>query len=150
MNIQPNMSNYNRPFDALLHSPKVDTEIRRELLGTRMESLSTIVPPSVSSKTTKYARESAIFTDGSRIEGRTGCSVFHGENFEMGFRLVEPSGIFTAELTSIFYALELIRNHSTVRYMTLTDSLSSVQALQTRAISLGPIPEWEVMKKLTC
>jgi hypothetical protein len=80
-------------------------------------------------------REPVIFTDGSRMDGKTGFDVFHGENFEMGFRLVEPSGVFTAELTDIFYALEHIRNHSPVRYLILTDSLSSVQALQTRAIS---------------
>jgi RNase H len=135
MNIQPNISNYNRPFDALLHSPKVDTEIRRELLGTRRDSLSTIAPQIVSSITARYARESVIFTDGSRIDGKTGFGVFHGENFEMGFRLVEPSDIFTAELTAIFYALEHIRSHSPGRYLILTDSLSSVQALQTRVIS---------------
>jgi hypothetical protein len=135
MNIHPNMSIYNRPFDALLHSPKVDTEIRSywELEGKPIAP--TIAPPLLSSITTKYARESVIFTDGSRIDGKTGFGMFHGENFEMGFHLVEPSGIFTAELTAIFYALEHIRNHSPGRYLVLTDSLSSVQALQTRAIS---------------
>jgi hypothetical protein len=119
MNIQPNMSNYNKSFDTLLYSPKVDTEIRRELLGIRRESFSTITPPLVSSLTSKYARESIIYTDGSRIDGKTGSS-----------RTKQNSQPF-----SMLCNIRTTRNHSLGRYLILMDSLSSVQVLQTRAIS---------------
>jgi hypothetical protein len=56
----------------------------------------------------------------------------------MGLRLVEPSGVFSSELTAILYALVYIKTHSTGRYNVLThslNSLSSVYALESRIIS---------------
>jgi ribonuclease HI len=53
----------------------------------------------------------------------------------MGLRLVEPSGVFISELTAILYALVHIKTHSPGRYIILTDSLSSVYALESRIIS---------------
>jgi RNase H len=53
----------------------------------------------------------------------------------MGLRLVELSGVFTSELTAIHYALVHIKTHSPGRYIILTDSLSSVYALESRIIS---------------
>lgn len=135
LNILPNMSNYNRPLDALLYSPNSETEIRKELSEIPRENFHLVAPRIVSRIAAKYDLETVIFTDGSRWDGRTGFGVYHGENFEVGYRLQEPSGVFTAELTAIFYALEHIRTHQPGQYLILTDSMSSVCALQSRVIS---------------
>jgi hypothetical protein len=55
----------------------------------------------VTTLTSRIAQELVIFTDGSKIDGMAGFGVFHGENFEMGYRLAEPNGVFTAELTAL-------------------------------------------------
>jgi RNase H len=68
-------------------------------------------------------------------DSRTGFGVFHFNDFEMGFRLAEPSGVFMLEMTAILYALGHIRSHSLGRYMILSDSMSSIMALQTKIVS---------------
>jgi ribonuclease HI len=129
------MSVYNRPLDALLYTPHVDSEIRVELSEFQRDDYNVVAPRVVSAITSRYARDSVIFTDGSRSAGGTGFGVFHYDNFEMAYRLAEPSGVYTSELTAIFYALEHIRSHPPGRFLILSDSLSSLQALQSRKIS---------------
>jgi hypothetical protein len=73
--------------------------------------------------------------DGSRSDKMTEFGVFHFADFEMDFRLHEPSGVFTSVTTAIFYALEHILSHSTGRYLILSDSMGSVTASQTTKAS---------------
>jgi len=112
-----------------LHRPAEDAEIRGELMEVQRDSYHMVAPRLVSSITSRFARESVLFTDGSRFEGRTGFGVFHCGNYEFGLRLTEPSGVFTAELTAILYALIHIKTHPPGRFLILTDSMSSVCSL---------------------
>jgi ribonuclease HI len=91
-----------------------------------------VAPRLFSSITSRFPPDLVLYTDGSRCEGTTGFGVYHSENFEMGLRFVERSGVFTSELTAILYALVHIKTHSPGRYIILTDSLSSVYALVSR------------------
>jgi hypothetical protein len=49
---------------------------------------------------------------------------------EISFRLREPSGVFTSELSAIFMALVQIRDHPG-EFIILSDTMSSLRALQT-------------------
>jgi ribonuclease HI len=104
------------------------------LKDIQRESYQIVAPRLVSSITFRFPPDSALYTDGSSCEGTTGFGVYHSENFEISLRLVEPSGVFTSELTAILYALVHIKTHSSGRYSILTDSLSSVYALESRII----------------
>jgi hypothetical protein len=55
---------------------------------------------------------------------------------EISYRLREPSGVFTSELSAIFMALVRIRDHHPGEFIILSDSMSSLRALLTRKISL--------------
>jgi ribonuclease HI len=50
---------------------------------------------------------------------------------------MEPSGLFTSEISAILVALIYIRALRTGRYIFLTDSMSSLKALQTRKVAPG-------------
>jgi hypothetical protein len=54
---------------------------------------------------------------------------------EISFRLREPSGVFTSELSAIFMALVQIRGHHPREFIILSDNMSSLRVLQTRKIS---------------
>jgi hypothetical protein len=61
-----------------------------------------------------------------------GFGIYHPES---SFRLREPSGVFTSEMSAIFVALILIRAHSPGRYLVVADNMSSLKALQTRRVA---------------
>jgi ribonuclease HI len=74
-----------------------------------------------------------IYTDGSKLDdNRVGCAFVAPLSSESGmFRLNNGVSIFTAELYAIQAALEFISNsnHSTKKYLILSDSRSALQAL---------------------
>jgi hypothetical protein len=59
----------------------------------------------------------------------------HDHGGEISFRPREPSGVFTSELSAIFTALVQIRDQHPGKFIILSDSMSSLRALQTRKIS---------------
>jgi hypothetical protein len=54
---------------------------------------------------------------------------------EISFCLREPSGAFTSKFSAIFMALVQIRDHHPREFIILSDSMSSLRALQTQKIS---------------
>jgi hypothetical protein len=126
LNINPRRSIYNYHLDALLHTPVVDAEVREALKDIQRDCDQIVAPRLVSSITSRFPPDSVLYT--------TSFGVDHSEKFELGLRLVEPSGVFTSELTAILYAL-ILKTHSPGRYIILTDSLSSVYALESRIIA---------------
>jgi hypothetical protein len=61
--------------------------------------------------------------------------IYHSGGPESSFRLRKPSGVFTSEISVIFVALIQIRARRTGRYLVVTDSMSSLKALQTRRVA---------------
>jgi hypothetical protein len=105
----PKMQIYNFPLDALLQTrPVEDDEVRRELREVQNDDYQLVAPRRVSSITSRFSEDSILFTDGFRFEDKTGFGGYQSDNFEPGLQLPEPSGVFTAELTVIFYALHYI------------------------------------------
>jgi ribonuclease HI len=83
---------------------------------------------------TDYSQHLHIFTDGSKLEsGKVGCA-FHIPAFPITktFRLDDGISIMSAELFAINMALAYVRDfpHQLIRVVIVTDSKSSLQALE--------------------
>jgi ribonuclease HI len=89
----------------------------------------------VASETSGFDSSSIFFTDGSKGGAGAGFGVYHSGGPESSFRLRGLSGVFTSEMSAIFVALIQIRAHRPVRYLFVTDSMSSLKTLQTRRVA---------------
>ena len=70
-----------------------------------------------------------IFTDGSKSEIGVGCAVVRGgEVYEA--KLPDSSSIYTAELTAIVQALEVVHNSSKNNFVIYSDSKSALESLK--------------------
>jgi hypothetical protein len=71
------------------------------------------------------------------FKGRAGAGfgVYHSGGFESSFRLWEPSGVFTSEMSAIFVALIQIKARHPANYLIVTNSMSSLKTLQTRRVA---------------
>jgi hypothetical protein len=93
-----------------------------------------VVPRLRASTTLGFDFSSLFFSDGSK-GGRVPVLVY--------FILVvsspacgrEPSGVFTSEMSATFVALIQIRSRPPGRYLIVTNSMSSLKALQTRRVA---------------
>lgn len=72
----------------------------------------------------------AYFTDGSKINGKTGCGVF-SRHRNISLQLEAPCTVFVAELAAISCALEDIASRQTDRYAIFTDSLSAIETIRS-------------------
>jgi hypothetical protein len=59
-----------------------------------------------------------------------------GLNGFIGFQMRGPSSVFTAELAAIHMAMDHIENEAMGRYLILTNSMSSIRAMESKKISL--------------
>lgn len=75
-----------------------------------------------------YSDHKHIYTDGSKTDTGTGCAfVSHSSSFS--YKLHDYASIFTAELYAILKALQYTTCLKPNKFLILTDSLSSVQAI---------------------
>jgi hypothetical protein len=81
-----------------------------------------------------------LYTDGSFIDGSGGFAVFHSENCKIGIHLKKPTSVFTAEPNAINVALVHMSLEPPGQYLIVTDSLSSIQAMQSRKLSYHTHP----------
>jgi hypothetical protein len=70
----------------------------------------------------------------------TGFAVHHPIDCNIRFRMRGPTSIFTAELAAIQMAIDHIENEALGRYLILTNSMSSIRAMEIRTISLHTHP----------
>jgi hypothetical protein len=125
--LEPARSVY--PLEPLLHVPIVNDLVERELTYVvrvfyKMVALVRGIG---------FDASLIFFTDCSKGGVGTGYGVYHSGGPESSFRLREPSGMFTSETSAIFVALIQIRARHLDRYLVVTDSMSSLKALQTRS-----------------
>jgi hypothetical protein len=79
-----------------------------------------VVPRLVASETSEFDSSSIFFTDGSKGGAGIGFDVYHSGGPESGFRLREPSGVFTSDMSAIFVDLIQIRARRPGRYFIVT------------------------------
>jgi ribonuclease HI len=71
-----------------------------------------------------------VYTDGSVMEDRVGCSVIFGPE-EIKIRLAEQTCIFNAEAQAIIEAIKVTRTWGLVKRILITDSSSNLMPLET-------------------
>ena len=86
----------------------------------------------------RHQRFNYLYTDGSKDAGRVAAAVV-SENGVLSCRLPDQASIFTAELTAIDLALDMIEDEGYWRYIIFTDSLSAMQALDNNNVSFNPL-----------
>jgi hypothetical protein len=83
----------------------------------------------------RFSGSTLIFKDGSRSEEETGFEIYVPGQQSFRYRLQEPSGVFTAEISALLTALHFVGSGQPGEFLILTDSLSSIEALGSRKIS---------------
>jgi hypothetical protein len=63
--------------------------------------------------------------------------MYHSGGSESSFRLREPSGVFSSEMSVIFALLIQIRARRSGRYLILTDSMSSLKPGRLKRLLQG-------------
>ena len=98
----------------------------------------------------KYKDNFKIFTDGSKTEtGQVGSAYYIPEIKMEKLRITDQSSIFTAEVIAIEEALKwLFSNKIKERAIIFTDSLSSVEAIQSQTSNSKPNLIIRIMKLL--
>lgn len=77
----------------------------------------------------KHATYKHVYTDGSKIDDKTGCAVYIPGVGSYRYRLPSYLSIFNSEFYAIYRALFLITNFKYARSIIFTDSYSSLQQL---------------------
>jgi hypothetical protein len=137
LGIEPRDSYVQHNFRALLSVPEI-VEDMRSVLADYLHALHSVVSSSCFSSivSERFSGSTLIFTDGSKLEKGTGVEIYVLGQQGFGYRLEEPSGVFTAEITALLTALlRFVRSGQPGEFLILTDSLSSIEALRSRKIS---------------
>ncbi|XP_026469998.1 uncharacterized protein LOC113373949 [Ctenocephalides felis] len=72
-----------------------------------------------------------IFTDGSKINNKTGCALFYeNDNIKIGYKLPDFVSIWSAELIAIKKSIEYIESHKITKAVIVTDSKSCIDKLK--------------------
>jgi hypothetical protein len=79
--------------------------VEQELCSISKDYCKTVVPRLVKSVFSGFESSLVFFTDGFKDEADTGFGVCQLNGDEISFRLREPSGVFTSELSTIFMGL---------------------------------------------
>jgi hypothetical protein len=104
--------------------------VEQELTYVGKDLYQIVVPRLVASETSRFDSSSIFFTDRSKSGADAGFGVYHSGGPQSSFRVREPSGVFTSEISVIFVALIQIKAR-----LFVTDSMNSLKALQTRRVA---------------
>ena len=103
----------------------------RELLALGKSATQPIVlQQSALEKIASYEDFSVFYTDGSKSVSGAGCA-FVGQDVSRGFSLPRSVSVFTTELCAIIQVLRYIMRRPGGRFLIVTDSASSLAALQS-------------------
>jgi ribonuclease HI len=83
-----------------------------------------------------FSPSNLFYTDGSVMDEVAGFAVHHSMECNIGFRTRGAATVFTAELAAIRMAMDHIENEALRSYLILTDSMSTIRAMESRKISL--------------
>ena len=83
-----------------------------------------------------YSDYEKIYTDGSKSDDAVGAASVSGKDFKKVFRSSLPScsSIFSAEMKALLLALKMVYQSKGNKFLILSDSLSSLMAIQERKL----------------
>jgi hypothetical protein len=106
--------------------------------GVHTDMYLIVVPLELRAGFAFFSPSNLFYTDGSLMDGVAGFAVYHSIDCNIGFRMKGLTSYFTAELVAM--AMDHIENEALGRYLILTDSMSSIRAMESRKISLHTHP----------
>ena len=89
-----------------------------------------------------------IYTDGSKTGECVACAVICGNQIK-SMCLPDKSSMYTAELSAIRIALELIRRLKEKSFVIYSDSLSTLQAIAIQTFDIINITVFSILKLYT-
>jgi hypothetical protein len=107
--ITPSESFTRHELSALLGTPLVDVYMENAIARVQDTMYPPVAPRELSVVTSEYVESAAFYTDGSLIEGNARFAIHQTGVGGFGFKLSSPAGVFSAELSALFMALQHIR-----------------------------------------
>ena len=126
-------ANVLRVFDSppwLLHHPKLDFSVFRYAPHS---GTTTVAPLFLSRLDECHSTHHHIYTDGSKTASLTGCGLYVEQlNVRQSITIKPYASSFSAELHDILRALYCVVTYSISKALIITDSLSALQAINSR------------------
>jgi hypothetical protein len=119
MDITPSETFTRHKLSVLFGTPLVDVHMENALPGVQDTMYPLVVPRVLSVVTSEYVESAVFYTDGSLIDRSAGFAGVGG----FGFKLSSPAGVFSAEQSALFMALQHIRE--VIHYTTPRKMLDS-------------------------
>ena len=82
-----------------------------------------------------------VYTDGSRMNSLVGAAAV-GRDVSKILQITDKASIFTAELVALNLALDIIRRSTRKKFITFSDSLSSLMAIHNRHLETGYVQKF--------
>jgi hypothetical protein len=138
--IQPEVGYTRHELGAILSTPRVNRHIKDALSGVDADMYPIVAPLELRTGIALFSPSNLFYTDGSLMDGVAGFAVYHSTDCNIGFWMRRPTSVFTVELAAIRMAMDHIENEALERYLILTDSMTSIRAIESRKISLHTHP----------
>jgi hypothetical protein len=119
-----------------LSTPRVTRHMEVVLSVVHADLYTIVAPHELRAGIALFSPSNLFFTDGSLMNGVAGFAVHHSIDCNIGFWMRGPACVFMAELAAIRMAMDHIENEAFGKYLILTDSMSSIRAMESRKISL--------------
>jgi hypothetical protein len=101
---------------AILSTPKVNRHMEFALFGIHAGMYPIVAPLELRADIALFSSSNLFYTDGSLMDGVAGLVVHHSIDCNIGFRMRGPARI---------------DNEALGRYLILTDSMSSIRAMES-------------------
>jgi ribonuclease HI len=140
LDIQPEVGYTRHELGAILSTSRVNRHLEVAHSGVHADMYPVVAPLELRTVIALFSPSNLFYTDGSLMDGVAGFAVHHSMNCNIGFRMRGSASVFTVELAAIRMDMDHIENEALGRYLILTDSMSSIKAMESRKISLHTLP----------
>jgi hypothetical protein len=132
LDIQPEVGYTRHELGAILSIPRVYRHMEVALSGVHADMFPIIAPLELRAGIALFSPSNLLYTDGSLMDGVVGFAVHHSIVCNLGFCMTGPTSVFTAELAVIRMGMDHIVNEALGRYLILSDSMSSIRAMDSQ------------------
>jgi hypothetical protein len=111
---------------VILSTPRVNRHMEVALFGVHTDMYPIVAPLELRAVIALFSSSNLFYTDVV-----AGFAVHHSIDCNIGFRMRGPVSVFTAEFVAVRMAMEHIENEALGSYLILTDSMSSIRAMES-------------------